>query len=110
MAILALTRNLTTLTTPQSDCTGRSFQSEKISDPADHHTQPVKHILLLPYARWQPLYLQLTEDGTMNRLLISIYCLEGIAYTAFDNDYIYQPCLPNLRDPTASYAFTPGRK
>lgn len=46
----------------------------------------------------------------MNRLLISIYYLEGISYTAFDNDHIYQPRLPNLRDPTASYAFAPGRE
>jgi hypothetical protein len=34
------------------------------------------------------------RDGTMNRLLISIYCLEGIAYTAFDNDNIYQFVCP----------------
>ncbi|KAJ5703721.1 hypothetical protein N7493_010859 [Penicillium malachiteum] len=32
-----------------------------------------------------------------------------MAYAAFDNDYIYQPRLPDLRDPTRLDAPTPGR-
>ncbi|KAJ5678756.1 hypothetical protein N7462_007000 [Penicillium macrosclerotiorum] len=48
-------------------------------------------------------------DGTINRLLSSIYCLQGIAHAAFDTDDIYPPRLPDLRDPTPSYASTSGQ-
>ncbi|KAJ5720259.1 uncharacterized protein N7483_008193 [Penicillium malachiteum] len=46
----------------------------------------------------------------LSLLLSSIYCLEGMAYAAFDNDDIYQSRLPDFRDPTPSYAPTPGRE
>jgi len=48
-------------------------------------------------------------NGTINRLLGSFYCLEGMAYAASDNDNISPPRLPDLRDPTPSYIPTPGR-
>lgn len=36
----------------------------------------------------------------MNTLLGSFYCLKGLVYAVSDNDNIYRPRLPDLRDPS----------